>query len=75
MSPAPVFVGSAGNRRWGVWVRGWLVREVLALPVWGWAVFCGRGVVWRGRGFVVGVDMTVRSVDDSDKGVERSKAE
>lgn len=40
----------------------WVMREVLALPIWVWAVVGGVTVVWRGRKFWVGVDMKVHEI-------------
>lgn len=46
----------------------WLGREVLALPVWVWAVAGGVTVVWRGRRFWVGVDMKVHKIRGEGEG-------
>ena len=73
--PAPIFVGAARDRSWGVWLRGWITRELLALPVWIWAVFCGTRVVWRGRAFGVSVDMTVHAIGDEQVVDRHSKVE
>lgn len=70
-TPIPVFVGAARNRSWKSWLRGWSGREILALPVWMWAVFCGTSVVWRGRGFWVSLDMKVHAM--GKEGEERGK--
>ena len=58
----PVFVGSGKRRDGWQWFCAWLGRELLALPVWAWAVLGGTKVVWRGRRFKVGIDMRVREV-------------
>jgi ceramide glucosyltransferase len=54
------------NRRGGVkprpfvpWLCAWLGREVLALPIWTWAVLLGTTVTWRGKSFKVRMDMRV----------------
>ena len=66
-TPAFVRRGEKGNRMgFGRWVRAWLGREVLAGPIWAWAVFGGVTVLWRGRRFRVGMDMRVREVDGRD---------
>jgi ceramide glucosyltransferase len=55
--------GKAGGRNSFVWwLRAWAGRELLAGPVWVWAVLGGRTVQWRGRIFKVGMDATVREV-------------
>jgi ceramide glucosyltransferase len=61
----PIFVGSARGRSLAEWLRAWLGRELLAWPVWAWAVLGGTQVVWRGKKFWVGVDMKVREIDDT----------
>ncbi|MCJ1324416.1 hypothetical protein MMC10_001078 [Thelotrema lepadinum] len=67
----PEFVGSAVKREGGVrqWLGAWGGREVLAWPVWAWAVLGGTTVLWRGRRFWVGVDMRVHEVfDEKEEG-------
>lgn len=56
--------GGCGRARrpLGEWLLAWVGREVLAGPVWVWAVFGGGTVVWRGERFWVGVDMRVHAV-------------
>lgn len=59
----PQFGRRRGVRRGvGQWVLAWVGREVLAFPIWGWAVGGGVSVVWRGRRFWVGVDMKVHEI-------------
>ncbi|KAI0191112.1 glycosyltransferase family 21 protein [Astrocystis sublimbata] len=58
--------GGAEKRPFGQWLLAWVGREVLALPIWTWAVFLGTGVSWRGRRFRVRADMTVVAVDEDD---------
>ncbi|KAI1103484.1 glycosyltransferase family 21 protein [Jackrogersella minutella] len=55
--------GGAEKRRFGEWFLAWLGREVLALPIWTWAVFLGATVNWRGERFRVRSDMTVVAID------------
>lgn len=59
--------GGAEKRQFGEWLLAWLGREILALPVWTWAVFLGTGVNWRGRRFRVRSDMTVVAMDEDTK--------
>lgn len=55
------------RRPFGEWVLAWVGREVLAGPVWMWAVFGGGTVVWRGERFWVGVDMRVHAVGGGEE--------
>ncbi|KAL2754859.1 glycosyltransferase family 21 protein [Sodiomyces alcalophilus JCM 7366] len=41
------------------WLPAWVGREVLALPIWTWAVLLGATVNWRGKKFFVRMDMSV----------------
>lgn len=66
---SPAFVGSGRRRALREWAGAWLLKEVLAGPIWGWAVLGGATVVWRGRRFWVGMDMRVHEV------VERNASE
>ncbi|PSR80110.1 hypothetical protein BD289DRAFT_75930 [Coniella lustricola] len=50
--------GASRKGLWA-WVVAWIGREVLALPIWTWAVLLGSTVTWRGRTFRVHRDMTV----------------
>ncbi|KAH9909525.1 glycosyltransferase family 21 protein [Xylariomycetidae sp. FL2044] len=59
--------GGAEKRRFGEWFLAWLGREVLALPIWTWAVLLGTSVNWRGSRFKVRSDMTVVAIDDDKK--------
>ncbi|KAI0143426.1 hypothetical protein GGR57DRAFT_484156 [Xylariaceae sp. FL1272] len=59
--------GGAEKRPFGEWFLAWLGREILALPIWTWAVFLGTGVNWRGKRFRVRSDMTVMAMDDETK--------
>ncbi len=49
------------------WIYTWLGREVLAFPIWAWAMFGGTTVHWRGRRFWVSTDMTVHEMRDDDE--------
>jgi ceramide glucosyltransferase len=44
------------------WLPAWIGREVLALPIWTWAVLLGDTVVWRGKTFKVHSDTTVHEI-------------
>ncbi|OTA90024.1 glycosyltransferase family 21 protein [Hypoxylon sp. CO27-5] len=59
--------GGAEKRRFSEWFLAWLGREVLALPIWTWAVFLGTTVNWRGKRFRVRSDMTVVAIDPEDE--------
>lgn len=55
-----------GRRRsFGAWFLAWLGREVLAFPIWAWAVYGGVTVNWRGKRFWVGMDMKVHEIKGS----------
>ncbi len=53
------------------WAKAWLGREILALPIWLWAIWGGVTVTWRERRFWVGWDMKVHEIveDGWKKGV------
>ncbi|KAH7033692.1 ceramide glucosyltransferase [Microdochium trichocladiopsis] len=55
--------GGDEKRPFGEWFLGWLGREILALPIWTWAVLLGGSVTWRGKRFRVRSDMTVVAID------------
>ncbi|KAK3359642.1 glycosyltransferase family 21 protein [Lasiosphaeria hispida] len=62
----PFARGMGVSRRGGLkqrpfleWLSAWLGRELLALPIWTWAVLLGTTVAWRGKQFRVRMDMTV----------------
>ncbi|KAL9046226.1 MAG: hypothetical protein Q9214_000886 [Letrouitia sp. 1 TL-2023] len=65
----PAWVKDRRKRRWTQWLLAWFGREILAFPIWLWAVAGGVTVVWRGRRFWVGMDMKVHEIDQ--KGTER----
>ena len=64
----PAFVHAAGSAKKGSrrtfreWLLAWLGRELLALPVWTWAFWCGTSVSWRGGRYRVGMDMRVKEL-------------
>ncbi|KAI1640650.1 glycosyltransferase family 21 protein [Biscogniauxia mediterranea] len=55
--------GGAEKRRFDEWFLAWLGRELLALPIWTWAVLLGTRVDWRGKKFRVRSDMLVEAMD------------
>ncbi|KAI0005773.1 glycosyltransferase family 21 protein [Xylariaceae sp. FL0662B] len=59
--------GGAERRPFPQWLLAWLGRELLALPIWTWAVLLGTTVRWRGRRFRVRSDMTVVAMDPEDE--------
>ncbi|TEA17905.1 Ceramide glucosyltransferase [Colletotrichum sidae] len=63
--------GGAPARSFLEWLPAWIGRELLALPIWTWAVLCGSTVTWRGRTFKVRSDMSVVELG-SQKGGFRS---
>jgi ceramide glucosyltransferase len=64
------FFAVGSSRRGGIqqrpffeWLAAWLGRELLALPIWTWAVLLGATVDWRGQQFKVRMDMSVVEVE------------
>ncbi|KAK4152000.1 glycosyltransferase [Chaetomidium leptoderma] len=55
--------GGIQQRPFFEWLAAWLGREVLALPIWTWAVLLGATVNWRGSQFRVRMDMSVVEVE------------
>lgn len=55
--------GGPKQRPFFEWLAAWLGREVLALPIWIWAVLLGTTVSWRGKKFRVRMDMSVVEID------------
>jgi ceramide glucosyltransferase len=51
--------GGVRTRSFSEWLAAWIGREVMALPIWVWAVMLGRTVKWRGKEFRVRFDTTV----------------
>lgn len=49
------------------WLKSWIGREALALPVWTWAIWGGATVVWRDKKLWVGFDMKVHEFDGDSK--------
>ncbi|KAF2497065.1 ceramide glucosyltransferase [Lophium mytilinum] len=68
-SETPDFARPPRRARWGgtrrpfrEWLAAWIGREVLAFPIWAWAIFGGVSVEWRGKRFWVGLDMKVHEI-------------
>jgi ceramide glucosyltransferase len=60
---------AGGQRRpFKEWIAAWLGREILALPVWTYAVLGGTTVKWRNKMFWVGMDMKVHEIQPRDHG-------
>lgn len=50
------------TRHFWEWLPAWIGREVMALPIWIWAVLLGETVNWRGKTFKVRFDTTVEEI-------------
>jgi ceramide glucosyltransferase len=50
------------SRAFHEWLPAWIGREVMALPIWTWAVLLGHTVNWRGKVFRVHSDTTVSAI-------------
>ncbi|KAJ2904296.1 hypothetical protein MKZ38_008355 [Zalerion maritima] len=61
-------VGGLQKRPLCEWLAAWLGRELLALPIWTWAVLLGTTVNWRGNRFKVRPDMSVVELDHAGAG-------
>jgi ceramide glucosyltransferase len=66
--------GGMPRRSFGEWVLAWIGREVLALPIWTWAVLLGTTLSWRGRTFNVRMDMSVVEIVQSPNLVSPSSS-
>jgi ceramide glucosyltransferase len=58
----PKFARFQRRRNFSAWFTAWLGRELLAFPIWAWAVYGGVTVNWRGKLFRVGIDMRVSEI-------------
>lgn len=56
------------RRSFWEWLPAWFGRELLAFPIWTWAVLLGRTVNWRGKSFKVHTNMSVEALDAEDDG-------
>lgn len=63
--------GSGSRRPFMTWLKAWLSREALALPVWTWAIWGGATVVWRDKKLWVGFDMKVYELDGDNTSPQR----
>ncbi|CAK7213802.1 Ceramide glucosyltransferase [Sporothrix bragantina] len=76
----PIFARGRGTasglpaRPFFSWLRAWVGREVLALPIWTYAVLLGTTVAWRGKQFRVRMDMSVVELDERGRQVGVSEA-
>jgi len=65
----PEFVQNApGNRRdvWE-WIVTWVMREMLALPIWSWAFYRPTVIRWRGRKFKIARDLSVVCMEEKEE--------
>lgn len=62
------------RRPFRAWFTAWLGREMLAFPIWLWAVYGGVTVIWRDRQFRVGLDMKVREIGGDSLAVKGSSS-
>lgn len=63
--------GGTRRRPFLPWLAAWIGRELLALPIWTWAVLLGTTVSWRGRTFTVRMDMSVVERGSAGRGSRR----
>jgi ceramide glucosyltransferase len=70
----PTFARFGKRREFRSWIPAWIGRELLAFPIWAWAVYGGVTVKWRGKKFRVGMDMRVREVEQRGNASARRKA-
>ena len=76
----PIFARGRGSptglpaRPFVSWLRAWVGREVLALPIWTYAVLLGATVAWRGKQFHVRMDMSVVELDEQGRQMRESEA-
>lgn len=66
----PAFARPRGLPRkpfWSEWLPAWAGRELLALPIWTWAVLLGTTVTWRGKTFRVHRDMSVVAIGSGEQ--------
>lgn len=59
------------RRTFWEWLPAWIGREVMAMPIWTWAVMLGDTVNWRGRLFRVHADTTVHEITPTGQGKVR----
>lgn len=57
------------------WLPAWLAREILAMPIWTWAVLLGTTVTWRGKKFKVHSDMSVEALHGVDDRISAPAAQ
>ena len=77
----PLFAQGSSNtgksRTLSEWGVAWVGREVMAMPIWTWAVMLGKTVNWRGKTFTVRLDTTVveEATDPKTKGASTPELE
>ncbi|KIW99352.1 uncharacterized protein Z518_11340 [Rhinocladiella mackenziei CBS 650.93] len=60
------------RRPFTAWLSSWVGREVLAFPIWMWAIWGGASVTWRDRRFWVGMDMKVHEISETNRASTRA---
>lgn len=66
LEQVPGFVvldASKRRARFGYWLKTWLLREGLALPIWAYAM-CGQTIYWRNRPFKILSDLSTVEIHD-----------
>ncbi len=63
----PLHTGLKARRKFTTWLLAWLGREMLAFPIWSWAICGGTSVTWRDRRYWVGLDMRVHEIKEDRK--------
>lgn len=58
----PYGPSKTSNRSFGEFLLAWLVRELMAMPIWTWAIMLGDTVYWRGKTFKLHSDTTVHEI-------------
>jgi ceramide glucosyltransferase len=71
----PTFAQFRQRRQFGSWLSAWIGRELLAFPIWVWAVYGGMTVTWRGKKFRVSMDMKVREIEQDNSSPTISRKE
>ena len=56
------------QRIFSEWLLAWLGREILAFPIWFYAVFCGSSVTWHGKKYRVRRDNRVQELKMEKRG-------
>ena len=64
--------GGSSQRSLLQWMPAWFGREIMALPIWTWAVLFGVTVNWRGKSFRVRPDARVFELHSGNAGISRN---